>query len=422
MQVFKFGGASIKDATNIINVSNIIRTHQANIGFIVISALGKTTNALEQIINEYVNNDEHYKMAIAHLIEEHLFICKELFDETVYATIRESLHHFKSQMIDFLAVNSNTSYTFIYDQIVPFGELLSSTIVSQYLTQQQIPNTWVDAREIICTDSNYTEAKVDFALTEPKVNACMPLTGIKITQGFIARNKEHFTTTLGREGSDYTAAVIAYCCNADKMVIWKDVPAVLNADPRLFTDAVAIPKLSYREAIEMTFYGAQVIHPKTIKPLQNKNIPLQVKSFIDLSATGTIIGGEDSDTFIAYPPIIVYKAQQVLISISVKDFSFIAEENLSVIFKFFSQHGLRMNMTHSGAISFSACVENKPERIKALVADLSQNYDVKYNESLELLTIRHYTAEKIETLTKNKNILLTHKTRTTIQILMRDAE
>ena len=420
MHVYKFGGASIKDANNIKNVTKIIQLHQSEIGWIVISALGKTTNVLEQIINEYVNKNEHFKITIADLIESHLLICNELFDEETYAIMRNKLHLLKDAILKFLTQNTSTTYTFIYDQIIPYGELLSTIIISEYLNKLNIKNTWIDARDIICTDTNYTEAKVNFELTAPKLSSANNEKGIKLTQGFIARNQENHTTTLGREGSDYTAAVIAYCLNAEKMVIWKDVPAVLNADPRLFKDAIAIPKLSYKVAIEMTFYGAQVIHPKTIKPLQNKKIPLHVRSFIDLDANGTIIGDFDETDFIQYPPIIVYKTNQVLISISVKDFSFIAEENLSNIFKLFSKYGLRMNMTHSGAISFNVVVENKTERIKALVNDLKSDYIVKYNESLELLTIKHYTNDKIDSLTKNKTILLTHKTRSTIQILMRD--
>lgn len=419
MQVFKFGGAALKDASNIQNVGQIIQAHQASIRFIVISALGKTTNALEVIINKYVNQDNSYQEAIDTLLQEHIRIIEELFSAQNQAFILAKMLQFQKEIHSFFKQNKEANYTFIYDQIVPYGELLSSSIVSAYLDSIGISNKWIDARDMIATDNNYTEAKVDFTKSEPLIHLFMDASTINITQGFIARNENGYSTTLGREGSDYTAAVISYCINTSKMVIWKDVPAVLNADPRLFKDTIAIPELSYREAIEMTFYGAQVIHPKTIKPLQNKNIPLLVKSFIDKNAIGTTIGGSNISEHIEYPPIIVYKTDQVLLSISVKDFSFIAEENLSHIFRTFSTNGLRIHMTHSGAISFSACVENKPERIKSLLKDLAQNYDVKYNESLELLTIRHYTAEKIEALTRNKNILLTHKTRTTIQLLMR---
>lgn len=419
MQVFKFGGAALKDASNIQNVGQIIQAHQASIRFIVISALGKTTNALEVIINKYVNQDNSYQEAIDNLFHEHIHIIEGLFSVQNQAFILPKILQFQKEIHSFFNLNKEANYTFIYDQIVPYGELLSSSIVSAYLDSIGISNKWIDARDMIATDNNYTEAKVDFTKSEPLIHQFMDASTINITQGFIARNENGYSTTLGREGSDYTAAVISYCINASKMLIWKDVPAVLNADPRLFNDTIAIPELSYREAIEMTFYGAQVIHPKTIKPLQNKNIPLLVKSFIDKNAIGTTIGGSKINEHIEYPPIIVYKTDQVLLSISVKDFSFIAEENLSHIFRIFSTNGLRIHMTHSGAISFSACVENKPERIKSLLKDLAHNYDVKYNESLELLTIRHYTAEKIEALTRNKNILLTHKTRTTIQLLMR---
>lgn len=334
MQVFKFGGAALKDASNIQNVGQIIQAHQASIRFIVISALGKTTNALEMIINKYVNQDNSYQEAIDTLLQEHIRIIEELFSAQNQAFILAKMLQFQKEIHSFFKQNKEANYTFIYDQIVPYGELLSSTIVSAYLDSIGISNKWIDARDMIATDNNYTEAKVDFTKSEPLIHQFMDASTINITQGFIARNENGYSTTLGREGSDYTAAVISYCINASKMVIWKDVPAVLNADPRLFKDTIAIPELSYREAIEMTFYGAQVIHPKTIKPLQNKNIPLLVKSFIDKNAIGTSIGGSNISEHIEYPPIIVYKTDQVLLSISVKDFSFIAEENLSHIFQY----------------------------------------------------------------------------------------
>ena len=422
MQIFKFGGASVRDAQNIENVGKILKTFDGIEKIVVISAIGKTTNHLENAINLYVNHDDAYIQKLSEVYQTHVAIAQELG----IAESDELYTHFESLLnktLRFLADNKNPNYTFVYDQVVPMGELFSTSLMNAYLNSSGIPSLWLDARAIISTNSNFTEAKVDFELTQPKIIAAIDPLLLKnhlyVTQGFIGKNEEGDSTTLGREGSDYTASVLAYCLDAEKVVIWKDVPAVLNADPRLFTDTIKLEKLSYREAIEMTYYGAQVIHPKTIKPLQNKNIPLQVRSFLDLNEAGTWIGNSEDQKTIIYPPIIVYKTNQALISIAVKDFSFVTEDNMSIICQCFSHHGMRMNMTHSGAISFSVCTEYKEERTKALIKDLKKDFEVKYNTNLEMLTIRHYTEEKIKALTEGKEILLQEKTRSTIQILMR---
>ncbi len=422
MQIFKFGGASVKNAECIKNVATILQLFVDVKKVVVISAIGKTTNRLENAINLFVNKDEKYLENFNEIYQEHVNIAKDLaIPETDNLYIELNL--FLSQTLAFLTNNKNNSYTFIYDQVVPLGEFFSTLLVSSYLNKCGLNTIWIDAREMISTNSNFTEAKVNFEITTPKIKSKIDKKklskNIILTQGFIGRNEMGFSTTLGREGSDYTASVLAFCLDAQKVVIWKDVPAVLNSDPRLFSDTIKLEKLSYSEAIEMTYYGAQVIHPKTIKPLQNKNIPLQVRSFLDLAEEGTMIGQLDKKDAIHYPPIIVYKVNQALISISVKDFSFVTEDNMSIICQCFSQNGMRMNMIHSGAISFSVCTEYKDERTKALIKELKKDFEVKYNINLELLTIRHYTEEKIDELTKGKEILLQEKTRNTIQILMR---
>jgi aspartate kinase len=422
MQIFKFGGASVKDAINIRNVGHILATFKEIEKVVVVSALGKTTNALEEVVNAYIDNNDDYTQKLHAIYSHHVSIANELGIPTSHH-LYDAMHAQLEQVIHFLSQNHQLAYTLTYDQVVPLGELLSTLLLDAYLNEVGIASKWFDARDFITTNENYTEAIVDFNSTETKMKAGfhheLLAHTIAITQGFIGKNPLGFSTTLGREGSDYTASVFAYCLDAEKVVIWKDVPAVLNADPRLFKDTIKIEKLTYREAIEMTYYGAQVIHPKTIKPLQNKKIPLQVRSFIELENEGTLVTEIDHRERIHYPPIIVYKTNQALISISVKDFSFVTEDNMSIIFQCFSKHGLRMNMTHSGAIRFSVCTEYKEERIKLLIAELEMDFEVKYNINLEMLTIRHYTEEKIHELTADKEILLQEKTRNTIQFLMR---
>lgn len=422
MQIFKFGGASVKDALNIRNVGHILSTFKEIDKVVVVSALGKTTNALEEVVNTYIDNNDDYKQQLHAIYQHHVSIAQELSIPTSHQ-LYTAMHAQLEQVIHFLSQQHQLTYTLAYDQVVPLGELLSTLLLDAYLNHVGIASQWFDARDFIVTNHHYTEAKVDFSITEPKIRAGfhheLLAHTIAITQGFIGKNELGFSTTLGREGSDYTASVFAYCLDAEKVVIWKDVPAILNADPRLFKETIKIEKLTYREAIEMTYYGAQVIHPKTIKPLQNKKIPLQVRSFIELENEGTLVAETNQLEKIHYPPIIVYKTNQALISISVKDFSFVTEDNMSIIFQCFSKHGLRMNMTHSGAIRFSVCTEYKEERIKLLIAELEMDFEVKYNINLEMLTIRHYTEEKIQELTEYKEILLQEKTRNTIQFLMR---
>ena len=304
--------------------------------------------------------------------------------------------------------------------MVSQGEMLSTRIISAWLTKEGITNTWLDARDIISTDHSYTEAQVNWTQTESAIQRLvMPKLelGPIITQGFIGSTSEGLSTTLGREGSDYTASIISFCLDAQKMTIWKDVPGVLNADPKQFPDAQLIEEISYREASEMTFYGAKVIHPKTIKPLQNKNIPLEVRSFLNFGDPGTMVKADGFTKDI--PPVIVHKLDQVLISFTPKDFSFIQEETLSHILAAFGKYQMRIRMMHNGAISFSACVDDNKEKIKAVIQELETEFEIKRNEGLELLTIRHYTEAVIEKMLSDKEVVLEEKTRSTIQVLMR---
>jgi aspartate kinase len=415
MEVFKFGGASVKDADSVRNVASILENFKDLEKVVVISAMGKTTNALEDVVNNYVKKNEVYAEYLREIREYHQMVAEQLFGKE--HTVFHKIHALFDKVEGFCATNTSDNYTFIYDQIISVGELVSTRIVSDYLNTINLPNQWVDARELIRTDHSYTDARIEWDTTEKQVKEVIgaKTAGTVITQGFIGSTLEKFTTTLGREGSDYTASILSYCLDATKMTIWKDVPGVLNADPKLFSDAVLIPEISYKEAVEMTYYGAKVIHPKTIRPIQNKKIPLHVKSFINPANDGTVIGAFDES--INYPPIIVKMPAQVLLSFSVKDFSFVAEDSMSEIFKAFGKHQLRMNLMQNRAISFFVCVDNKEEKIQRIADDLKENFVVNIEKGLELLTIRHYNEAILQRETQEKNILLEQKARQTIQIL-----
>ena len=415
MQVFKFGGASVKDAESIKNVAKILNQYSDLEKVVVISAMGKTTNALEDVVNYYVANDEKYLNYLREIREYHQHVNDELFEKD--HLIQHKIHAIFDKIEGFCLSNNSTDYTFIYDQIISVGELASTTIISQYLNSQGIKNQWLDAREMIRTDHAYNDAKIEWDITEKQIKAKFQdlKYNTSITQGFIGSTPERFTTTLGREGSDYSAAVFSYCLDAEKMVIWKDVEGVMNADPKEFSDAVLLREITYKEAIEMTYYGAKVIHPKTIRPLQNKNISLEVRSFIKSDLGGTLIQAFDHE--IDYPPIIVNKQDQVLINISAKDFSFIAENHMQEIFGAFAQVRLRMNIMQNGAISFAVGVDNKPEKIAEVIQLLNKNFTIKQIKNLDLLTIRHYNEHILNRELATKVIRLTQKTRTTIQVL-----
>jgi len=414
--VFKFGGASVKDADAVKNIATIIEMYKQQKLVVVISAMGKSTNMLESIVKTDYASIEQNKY-LQNVKDFHYNICKDLFKDNEHL-IFEKLHNTFVEL-EWALEDNIFDYDMFYDQCVCFGELISTTIVSEYLNSIGLLNNWLDVREVIKTDDTYREGKVDWKLTENLVtnNIVNYFTknNLLVTQGFIACTQENYTITLGREGSDYTAAILAYCINAQSVTIWKDVPGVLNADPKKFENTHIIKNLSYLDTIELAFYGATVIHPKTIKPLQNKDIPLYVKSFVNPNNDGTKISNiSENEHF----PSFISKSNQALISIFPKDFSFIVEDNLSHIFALFANNNVKVNLMQNSAISFSACIDNDEQQLEKLLPLLQNNYKVLFNNNLELLTIRYYNKESIETLTKNRKIMLEQKSRHTYQFVL----
>jgi aspartate kinase len=420
MQVYKFGGASVKDAAAVKNVVAILKQYDTIKKVVVVSAMGKTTNALELVVNAYYKGDETWKDRLQDVLVQHEQITKDLFGNGGEDCIAK-MTTLVEKVSDFLTQNHSKNYNFIYDQVVSLGEYLSTTMVSEYANSVGLKNTFVDAKTCVFTDNAYTEGKIDWIKTEgaiQRVVSPLIVSGFVITQGFIGCTTEDFTTTLGREGSDYTAAIFSYALSADRMTVWKDVAGIMNADPKVFPDAKFIPELTFTEAIEMTYYGASVIHPKTIKPIQNRNIPLEVRSFIDYNKPGSVISTNANTEFI--PPVIIQKMNQVLLSFSAKDFSFIAEDHLSKVFSTFAENRLRINLMQNAAISFSICVDYKKEKIDSVLEALQHEFSIVKIEDLSLLTIRHYNNAIIEKLTKDKNPLIRQLSKSTIQLLLRD--
>ena len=420
MNVYKFGGASVKDAAAVRNVIKILGENPGNNKVVVISAMGKTTNDLEAVINTYYAGNEEWKNLLHTVFEKHLTIINELFD-TQKEEVINAVKLITDKTAEFLSHNNSRHYNFIYDQVVSIGEYISTTIVSHFANKEGLKNTLLDAKDCVFTDNAYTEGKIDWRKTEkaiPEKVQLLTQQGFIITQGFVGCTPEDFTTTLGREGSDYTAAIFSYALNAERMTVWKDVEGIMNADPKEFPEAQFISELSYHEAIEMTYYGASVIHPKTIKPIQNKNIPLEVRSFVNSAKRGSVISANANSNFL--PPVIIKKKQQVLLSFTVKDFSFIAEDHLSILFTKFAEHRLRINMMQNQAISFSVAVDFKREKIDNVIEELSNDFSITRNENLTLLTIRHYNESIVNKLTSGKDILLRQLSRTTLQLLLRE--
>jgi aspartate kinase len=420
MMVFKFGGASVKDADAVKNVAEILKNYAAEKLIVVISAMGKTTNALESVVNAYYYQKANPYELLDIVKNFHAGIMAGLFknpDEQVYTDV----NNFFVEIEWVLEEKPAGSYNFIYDQIVSIGELISTRIVSAYLSKKNILNQWMDARNCVHTDNSYREGKVSWEKSIPLISnhTCdlFKKVNIIITQGFIGSTSENYTTTLGREGSDYTAAIFAYALDTTAVMIWKDVPGMLNADPKFFKDAQMLECLSSHDAIELAYYGASVIHPKTIKPLENKNIPLYVKSFLKPEAKGTVIN-RDLQTKPKVPSFI-FKTNQVLISISAKDFSFIAEDNLANIFGMFAKAGLKINLMQNSAISFSVCVDGDEFKIPPIIENLKAEFKVLYNENLELFTVRNYFQSTIDMLSGDKEILVEQRSRTTVQLVMR---
>jgi len=418
MQVFKFGGASVKDADGVINLGRIVAAHRDSKLLIVVSAMGKTTNLLEQLVRNHVYGTG----SAADLLEEtkqyHHSIAQQLFPESSHPVHNEVANRFVE--IEWILDEPPLDpFDYLYDQVVAVGELVSTTIVNHYLNHIGIKSRWIDARDYILTDNTHREGRVDWNATSARIQEQLPqlLEDQRlVTQGFIGSTTENFTTTLGREGSDYSAAIFASCLQAESLTIWKDVPGVLNADPKWFDQTELIPELSYLDAIELTYYGATVIHPKTIKPLQNKNIPLFVKSFVDIDHGGTKIKGTNESLPV---PSFIFKVNQVLVSILPKDFSFIVEDNLSDIFSRFHAHKIKVNMMHNSAVSFSVSIDDTGDNVSALLNDLQERYDVKHQDGLELITIRYYNQQTIDRVLVEKEIIMELKDSYTCQLLVR---
>lgn len=421
MKVFKFGGASIQNADRARKVADIIKKHESENLLIVISAMGKTTNALEEIVNLYFEEEKEKALQkVEELKESHLEFANQLLENTL-GPLLGKLKEIFTEIEWTLSEPTERGYAYFYDQVVSTGELLSTSIISSFLNKQNIENHWVDARDIVRTNDTYRDAKVDWTVTKQQLEKHIsPLLADKklvLTQGFIGATDENNSTTLGREGSDFSAAIFASLLEADSVTIWKDVPSLLSADPKQFENTVPISEISYRETIEMAFYGAQVIHPKTVKPLHNKEIPLWVKCFLDDSLPGTKVHAPDD--YIAYPPMMVWKKNQVLISLTTSDLSFITEGNLANLYSIFHAHKAKMNIIQNGAIGFVACIDNRPEKVGNLITQLSEEYKVKHSSGLDILTIRHYTNDCEKEFVENRNILLTQQTKTTKKFVLK---
>jgi aspartate kinase len=414
MQILKFGGASVKDADGVRNLEKVLNIVGTKKTLIVISAMGKTTNAMEKVIDHYFNSKHQLQSSIQDVKKYHNAILLDLFENESHEVFKVVSNLFQ-ELSDFFSRNKSPDYSFVYDQTIGFGELVSTTIVSYYLNHKGVQNSWLDVRELIKTDNYYRDAKVQWEATQSKISSAVNGNILYITQGFLGSDTNNFTTTLGREGSDYTAAIFAYCLNAKSVTIWKDVPGVLNADPRYFENATLLHSLSYEEAIELSYYGASVIHPKTLQPLQRKEIPLFVKSFLNPKNNGTKVG--KALELSPKVPCYILRDNQILISVSSLDFSYIVEENISHIFKLLHLHKMKVRSIQNSAISFSVCMENKYDHLEPLILQLKAKYDVKVDLDVKLYTIRHYNAEAIDEIEKNKTVLMKQITPEIVQLI-----
>ncbi len=416
MKVYKFGGASVKDAGGIRNLAHIVAQEDDNL-VVVVSAFGKTTNALEQVLKAWIAGDEGYRGLLDDIYKYHDSVACELFPggnsakgriDNSFALLREYLESAKKE-----------DYDFNYDQIVSYGEIWSTIIVAEYLGKSNLNSEWIDIRGNLITDDRYRDADILWNESTSRIKSVFSFRdrNLYVTQGFIGSTIAGRTTTLGREGSDYTAALLANILDAQKVVVWKDVPGLLNADPKWLDNTVRLDEVSYREAVEMTFSGAKVIHPKTIKPLHNKSIPLHVKSFISPEEKGTVIVPETS--FRHGLPVYVKKENQIMISLLPKDFSFAMGENLSRIFYLFIRHGIKVNIVEASAVSIDVCLDDDRPKVESLINDLADEFSAVYNENVEMLSIRHYTPEAIERITSGKEILLEQRTRSNVRFVVR---
>ena len=414
MRVFKFGGASVKDANGVKNLVSVLKKVGYNDTLIVVSAMGKTTNALEVVLNNYFNNRSELQSSLQDIKKFHNNILLDLFDKEDHKVFTK-VNALFLELDNYFKTNKSPDYNFVYDQVIGYGELISTTIISNYLEEQGLKNNWLDVREFIKTDNYYRRANVDWMATQDIISKKVNKSILNITQGFLGSDANNFTTTLGREGSDYTAAIFAFCLNAESVTIWKDVPGILNADPRYFENAQLLNKISYREAIELAFYGASVIHPKTLQPLQRKEIPLHVKSFLNPEKSGTIVGKEIGiDPKV---PCFILKQNQVLLSLSTLDFSYIMEENISEIFNLLHLYKMKVDVIQNSAISFSVCLDNTYNNLEKLLHHLKAKFKVTCNEKVSLYTIRHYDEDSIDQLETNKTVLLKQILGETVQIV-----
>jgi len=414
MQIFKFGGASVKDATGVKNIISVLQKTGYKNTFIVVSAMGKTTNALELVVKNYFENKLELQSALQEVKKYHNEILLDLFDNETHQAFKKVADFF-NELSSFLKTNKSPDYNFVYDQVIGFGELLSTIIISEYLNTIGLKNNWVDARNYVKTDNYYRCANVQWEDTQALISSKLNTSSLNITQGFLGSDANNFTTTLGREGSDYTAAIFAYCLNAESVTIWKDVSGVLNADPRYFENAQLINKISYREAIELAFYGASVIHPKTLQPLQQKEIPLYVKSFLNPESPGTQIG--KNTTLDPMVPCFIVKKNQALISLSSLDFSYIVEENISEIFSLLHLYKMKVDVIQNSAISFSVCVDNIYNNLDELLQHLKAKFKVTCHDNVSIYTIRHYNQNAINQIEAGKTVLLKQLTQETVQVV-----
>jgi len=414
MRIFKFGGASVKDAEGVKNLVKVLNETGHDNMLVVVSAMGKTTNAMEKIIHNYFDNPKELQSSIQDVKKYHNAILLDLFDSDNHTIFKQVEDLFKD-LTTFFSRNKSPDYNYVYDQVVGYGELVSTSIISSYLNEIGLKNNWLDVRNFIKTDNYYRNAKIDWKETQQLISKGVKTNELNVTQGFLGSDANNFTTTLGREGSDYTAAVFAYCLNANNVTIWKDVPGVLNADPRYFENAQLLNQISYREAIELAFYGASVIHPKTLQPLQQKEIPLFVKSFLNPKNEGTCVGkGITLDPMI---PCFIVRKNQVLIELSSLDFSFIVEENISEIFNLLHLYKMKVDVIQNSAISFSVCIDNNYDNLEKLLLHLKAKFKVTYHKNVALYTIRHYTKKAIQQLEENKTVLLKQIYNETVQIV-----
>lgn len=416
--MFKFGGASLKDADRVRNVAEILNTFNQEEILIVVSAMGKVTDGMEKVVEAHAEQNGKAAELLEQVKQQHYQICQELLgpEHEVYDLINDTFVEVEWVLDE----EPHDNYDYMYDQIVSVGELVSSRIVHAFLNSIGLPTQWLDARDVILTDNIFREGWVQWEDTQERadriVKPMLETPGFIITQGFIGSTSENFTTTLGREGSDYTAAIFSFCLDAESMTIWKDVPGVLTADPRIFENVTKLDRLSYKEAIEMTYYGAKVIHPKTIKPIQNKNIPLYVKSFLEPAGEGTFISDEVDDT---YPPMVAIEQDQALLHISTRDFSFVAEHHISHIFNLVAEFRLQVNMMQNTAISFVLCMNDIDDKVDRFAEKLQDQFKVLIDRDLELITVRHYQKPILDRLREGKMVLLEERIRKTVQMVVK---